>query len=383
MSTAGRRALLAHTLLLQAVVFVLRPAATYQALRLDVSDAWIGALGAGFALVPLLVAVRVGRAVDRAGERVIMIGGAALVVAAAVVFVLLSHQLAGLCLAVVLLGTGHLLATVGQHSAVANSSAREDMDRSFGRYTFMVSLGQAVGPALILLTDGSSAIPDTGAIFVVGLAGSVLCLLVTLLTRSGPQRTRASRDARAGTAWAQLRTPGVRAALVISTVVVAAIDILVVYLPVVAAGRGVSAGAVGLLLSCRAGAAMLTRLGLGALARVTTRSQLLVASVAAIGLGFVLLALPLPLGWAFAGVALVGFGTGASQPLTLAWVAAATAEGFRGRMMSLRLTGNRLGQVLLPASGGLLVAGAGSAAVLWATALLVVAMGPAARMAPP
>lgn len=383
MHLSGRGPLLAHTLSVQAVTFVLRPAATYQALRLDVSGAWIGALGAGFALVPLLVAVRVGRTVDRFGERLVMIGGAAIVLVAALAFVLVSGSLFGLCCAVLLLGTGHLLATVGQHSAVANSSAEGAMDRDFGRYTFVVSLGQAVGPGLILLSDGSAAVPDTRPIFIVGVVGAVLGLAVTFWTTNGPTRSRERRDQRrADGPWRPLRIPGVRAALLVSTVVVAAIDVLVIYLPVVAADRGVSADTVGLLLAGRAAAAMLTRLCLGPLTRVASRRALLVASLGAIGAGLLLLALPLPTLWVV-GVAAVGFGTGASQPLTLAWVAVATADGFRGRMMSLRLTGNRLGQVLIPASGGLLVAAAGPPAVFCATALLVLALGPAARAAPP
>jgi hypothetical protein len=44
--------------------------------------------------------------------------------------------------------------------------------------------------------------------------------------------------------------------------------------------------------------------------------------------------------------------------------------------MSLRLTGNRLGQVLIPSAVGLLAAGVGSAGVLWATAGALALPGP-------
>jgi hypothetical protein len=47
--------------------------------------------------------------------------------------------------------------------------------------------------------------------------------------------------------------------------------------------------------------------------------------------------------------------------------------------MSLRLTGNRLGQVLLPSAVGLLAAGFGAAGVLWAMAGALAVVGAAAR----
>ena len=47
----------ANTLLVQAITFVLRPTAIYRAIELDVPAQWLGALGASFAIVPLVLAV--------------------------------------------------------------------------------------------------------------------------------------------------------------------------------------------------------------------------------------------------------------------------------------------------------------------------------------
>jgi hypothetical protein len=63
----------------------------------------------------------------------------------------------------------------------------------------------------------------------------------------------------------------------------------------------------------------------------------------------------------------------------MAWLAAAAPPGLRGRAMSLRLTGNRLGQVVIPSAVGALAAGAGSAGVLWATAAALGLVAAAAR----
>src|ERR671929_22913 len=76
---------------------------------------------------------------------------------------------------------------------------------------------------------------------------------------------------------------------------------------------------------------------------------------------------------------IVAAGLAVGEPLTMSWLAAMAAAGLRGRAMSLRLTGNRLGQVLIPSTVGLLAAGVGSAGVLWATAGALALAGAAAR----
>ena len=127
--------LLAHTVLVQAVTFVLRPTTTYRALELGVPTAWLGALGASFAIAPLLLAVPSGQAVDRLGERRVMIAGSVLVLAAAATFALLGGSVAGLVAGSVVLGIGHLCSVVGQQALVANSAPTHRYDAAFGYYT--------------------------------------------------------------------------------------------------------------------------------------------------------------------------------------------------------------------------------------------------------
>ena len=63
-------ALLLHSALIQAVTFLVRPAATYRALELDVPAFALGVLAASYAVFPLLLALPIGSLVDRLGYRV-------------------------------------------------------------------------------------------------------------------------------------------------------------------------------------------------------------------------------------------------------------------------------------------------------------------------
>jgi MFS family permease len=143
---------------------------------------------------------------------------------------------------------------------------------------------------------------------------------------------------------------------------------LVVYLPALGQERGIAAAVIGLLLGVRAAASMTTRFFLGALVRRLGRERLLVGGMAVSGLGIALLPVPMPVVLLGVVVAVVGLALGVGQPLTLSWVTQVAPSNVRATAIGLRLTGNRLGQVLIPSTVGLVASAAGVAGVLWATA---------------
>jgi MFS family permease len=363
----------------QVVTFVLRPTTTYRALELGIPAAWLGVLSASFAIAPLVLAVPSGQAVDRFGERRVMLVGGLVLCLAAAVFVLLGGGVPGLVAGSVLLGIGHLCSVVGQQALVANATPPGRHDTAFGYYTFATSLGQALGPGVILLFGGTRTIPHTGAIFASALALAALVLGVAVLLRPSRGTSGGRTGAEHGGMRGLMRRPGLLRALTVSCVVLAAVDITLIYLPALGAERGIASGAVGVLLVLRGAASMTSRLFLGRLSRRLGRRHLLVGSVAVSALGLAVTVVPMPL-WALAAVVVaVGFGLGAGQPLTMSWLAEATPPGLRGRAMSLRLTGNRVGQVVVPSIAGLLAAGTGAGGVLALTAAALAAAGLAAR----
>jgi MFS family permease len=367
----GRRlliVLLLHSALTQVITFVVRPAATYRAIELDVPSAWLGALGASFAVVPLLLAVPSGQATDRFGERRVMLAGSVLMALSGLVLATVGGGAAGLFLGTVVLGTGHLFCVVGQQAAVANSAPPGRFDSAFGYYTFAASLGQAIGPGLIIVVGGKQAIPDTGLIFLVAAAIGVLLIAAAIGLRM-PARPAPSSAAEVGGMGTLLRLPGLVRALLISCIVLAAVDITLVYLPALGADRGLAAGFIGALLTLRAITSMTSRLFLGRLVGLLGRRKLMIVTVGLSAASMAALGFPLPPAAMVAIVALLGLGLGVGQPLTMAWLATAAPAGLRGRAMSLRLTGNRLGQVLIPSAVGAVAAGIGAAGVLWATAV--------------
>ena len=316
---------LAHSVVVQAVVYVVRPATTYRAIELGISPGWLGALSASFAVAPLVLALPTGAILDRVGERRTAVVGSILVAAAAAVLAAMGDTVLALALGSALLGLGQFCLVVAQQTLVANCSPRAQYDRAFGWYTFAASLGQSIGPAALLFFPGAEAVPDTRAVFVTSAAGGVLLLFLSLAF--GEPRAAVKIRHRAE-AWGHLlQLPGLRRAMLTSCTVLAAVDITLVYLPAPGAERGIPAATIGLLLTLRGIASMTTRLFLGRLAQAIGRRRLLVGStlVAAVSLSAAAFPLPLPLLAVL--VVLVGLGLGAGQPISLIWrVAAASSD---------------------------------------------------------
>jgi MFS family permease len=365
---AGWRLLLLHCILVQGVAAVVRPTASYRAIELGVPVAWLGVLSASFALAPLVVAFSVGRAVDRRGERPVLLAGGVLVLVAAAGFTLVATSLPWLMAWSVVLGLGHLLGVVGGQSVAAGMLSPRDVDRGFGVYTFAASAGQALGPGVIAVLGGGRALPDASPILLAALLASALLLGATLVLARRTRSLRGRRGAgRGGALREALAVPGLPRAVLVSLVVLSAVDLIGVYLPALGAERGLTAGWVGALLAARAVASMASRFFLGALVLRWGRTTVLVAGTVAAAAATAGLALPMP-GWLLCAVVLVaGLGLGVGQPLTLSWVVQAAPQRIRGTALSLRISGNRLGQTVLPAGLGLVAATAGAGGVFVAT----------------
>jgi MFS family permease len=356
--------LLVHTALTQIVVFVLRPTTAYRAIELDVPAAGLGLLSATFALVPLVLAVPSGQFVDRIGEKRVILAGSAIFCLAGVLFIVAGNSVAGLVAASIALGMGQLCAVVGQQSLVANTVGPGQYDTAFGHYTFAASLGQLFGPATIVVFGGRATIPDTSRIFVGSMFLVVLLVGCSFLLHDAPRHPHP-----AGSEVRGIRTllaiPGMTRAIVASGVVLAAVDVTLVYLPALGAERGLASGVIGLLLAVRAASSMVARFFLGRLSHWAGRQRLLLISIVVTALTLVLASLALPLWLLVVAMTLLGFGLGVAPPLTMSWVAEAAPPGLRGRAIALRITGNRIGQVLVPSAVGLIAGGLGAGGVLW------------------
>jgi MFS family permease len=161
-----------------------------------------------------------------------------------------------------------------------------------------------------------------------------------------------------------------RPAMLMSLSSVATQELLLVYLPVWGVENGVSKPVVGLLLSARATATIVSQFLVGPFLARLGRRRVLLGSL------FVAAAAMAVLPWctqvtATIPVFVLGLTFGLNQPITLAWVVAVAGPGSRGAALALRVTANRIGQVLVPGVAAGLSWASGTSAVFWLSSALL------------
>lgn len=383
--------LLVVTAAVQFILFAVRPFLAFEALAKGASALELGVITASFSSLSLVAAVPLGRAADRWGERRFVITGAAMlsVVAVSIGF---AGSVAALVVASATLGFAHLCASVGIQTLIARGANAALRERRFAGYTLMNSFSQFAGPAVagllvggIAASAGSGEVPHGERVYLlaggVGLLGlgaavSLACRPGALARRPAQKRGRAQATMRD-----VMRTPSVPVALLASFTTLSAIDLLFAYLPAYGVSQGISVRTIGLLLAAHGLAAMVIRLAMPLLlARIGRRRLLAVCMlVPSVALATVPFVESVPALYLLMIVS--GLGLGLCQPITLEWVAGQVRREDRGTAMSLRLAGNRLGQVVVPLGVGLLAGAAGLAAAFVGPATLLMAGGLLVRRA--
>jgi MFS family permease len=355
--------------LTQAAMFLARPVSSYRALALGADERVIGLVTASFAVIPLLVAVPLGRSTDR-HRPVGMLAGGVVVLVVSYVLLGLAGTLPELALWSALLGLGHLALMLAAQSLIARQSDDRRHDRDFGLMAAAVSLGQLVGPALggLVLAAGATGSMEgaTTRAFLVAAGLGVLAFPACFATGAGgPARGGHPEGGRPISAREIVRAPGVPAGMFASVAILAAVDIVTAYLPVIGERRGIGPAVVGALLSLRAAASILSRLLIPWMVRALGRVRLIAVSSAGSAMAMAVLPIPDSAPVLALVLCVAGFFLGIGQPLTMSLIVQAVPDDARGTALAIRLTGNRVGQVATPAAAGLVAGAAGIAAAFW------------------
>jgi MFS family permease len=362
-----------------AAVAAVRPAVSYRAIDLGAGPAFVGVAAGSFALFSLFAAIPAGVLVDRFGARPFFIAGTGTIALASVVDAV-AAGLFVLPLGQALLGLGQLGSQLAGQTSAARGRGGADRDLRFGRIAVAVSIGQLVGPLAggLILDRAEQAGMDAPTTPVL-LFGAALALGATAVgATSRAWAAAAASDARADGSQARpsvssmLGITGMRHALATSIAVLTAVDLLVAYLPLVGREQGLSPAFVGLLLSVRGLATLASRLALPVLMSSLGRRMTLGGNLFAAGLALAALSVATRPAVFLALVVVIGFGLGVGQPITASWVAGQAPADRVAAALALRLTGNRAGQLLLPAVAGLAAGLGGTTLVFGAAGLALI-----------
>jgi MFS family permease len=368
--------LLANAFMVHTVIGIIRVTTSYRTIELELPIVWLGVISASFALLPVFSAVALGRFIDRGNDARAAWIGAALILLSAVGFWAWSPGGLQLLAFTVALGFGHMFCMASHQMLAVRSANMRGRETAFGHYMVAVSTGQGLGPFVVGWLGGSATVPATGYLFGIGTIAAVLFLAVALLLRPAPKSSGGAPGSPVVSVGTLMRMPGMGAVLMASVVTVTSLDLLVVYLPLIGAERHVDARDIGMLLAIRSVAALVARAFYARLIVLLGRRRLTLVSIAVAAAAFAVLAVPsLPL--MYLSIITVGLGLGIATTTTLSGVVDMAPAEARGTALSLRITGNRVGQVLVPFLASLIAVAAGTAGILLVIALTLGASGTA------
>ena len=208
-----------------------------------------------------------------------------------------------------------------------------------------------------------------------------MCLAFALAIRPQPRSARQADEGKIVPVGQLLRVPGLIPILIASIVTVTAADLMLIYLPLLGAERHIDASHVGFLLVVKSLAALVARAAYAKLIAVFGRRPLTLSSSLVAAGAFALLVVPsLPVMY-IAAIA-IGLGLGVASTLTLSAVADIAPPEARGTAMSLRITGNRIGLVLMPLVAGVVAAGTGVIGIFLLNALTLATCAVALQRTP-
>lgn len=357
---------------------LLKPTATYHALELGGGVVGVSLIVACASGISVIGALPVGRWIDRAGSRTAFLAGSGLLLLGALTGGFSPH-LGLLAVAMSAVGIGQVTVVVATQAAAAAQGGSPNVQQGlFARNAMSASVGQIVGPALagwILASSwGIGPFSTTGAF----LAGAVLSAISFALAFGLPRGRAAAADPAAveklsiGLMGNLVRRPGMPAALVSGVAVLITLDVLIAFLPLVGERAGLSPAVVGGLLSVRGGCALASRAGMTGAIRVLGMRAILVGSMAASAVALAAIAFTNDVILLALLIGVFGFGTGVCAPLTAAWVARLAPITLRGTALGLRVSGNRLGQTIVPLGLGVLASRTDISLVFLAPALFLI-----------
>jgi MFS family permease len=367
--------LVLNSAIIQAVYAIMRVTTSYRAIELDLPVIWLGVISATFALLPVFLAIWVGRFMDRGNDALACWIGAGLLVVACAGFSLGAWSTTTLLLLTALLGLSHMFMMASQQMLCIRCAGPRGRDAVFGNYLVASAIGQGLGPYIIAWSSGTARLPPTDRLFAIGLIISFASLLTAAAMRPAPKLKEHGRKTEVVPLRELMRQRGLMAVLTASVITITSQDLLTVYLPLLGAANNITARDVGTLLTVRSAFSLVSRMGYVRVIRLVGRGPLTLASMLGAGISFACLALPIPLSAMFGAMTVMGFSLGIATTLSLTNVVDLASAAAMGTVMSLRITGNRLGQVAVPFVASLIAAATGVAGIFVIIALSLAVSG--------
>ncbi|HSF21217.1 MAG TPA: MFS transporter [Burkholderiales bacterium] len=320
------------------------------ALSLGVDAFSVGVIMALWALCPMLIALYVGRLVDRVGPRVPMLGGAIGVVVALLVPYVFPGMAALYVLSLVV-GTAFQFFFVPTQGITGALGRPEDRARNYSLLAIGFSIASFLGPLIagfsidylgFELAYLALAVCPAIAVLVLWFKGNLLP--AGAIGTDGNPKKSSSFDL--------LRNANLRNAIVASGLISVAWDLYQFFFPIYGHSIGLSASAIGVIISMFAVAVFAIRVALPHLARMWGEFEILLWAIGFSGVALLLFPLFQDPYLLAAASFVLGLGCGVGQPMSMSLIYSLSPAGRASEGAGLRVTFNHFTHLVVPLAFG-------------------------------
>lgn len=325
----------------------------------------VGVLMSLIAALPMVLAVRAGRLVDRIGVRYPILCGVALL-GLSVSIPAIFPAVPALYVAAAGSGLGFTLFHISIQHAVGEASTEAKRRDDFGWLSLGFSISNFLGPTVAGF--GIDAIGHRGAFAVVSLFAAASLAVLAASRRRFRHSPHRPRDGASRSALELLANGELRRVFVVTGLLASAWDLFAFAVPVYGHSIHLSASTIGLILASFAAATFLVRLALPWLSRHLREWTMITGTfcIACVAYAFFPMVRTVPL---LAAISfLLGLGLGATQPSILALIYAKAPAGRGAEAVGLRSVVLGASSTFLPLAFGGAGEAVGMLPVFWAMA---------------
>lgn len=344
-----------------------RMTTTLFALELGASEFTVGVLMSLFALLPMVLSVSAGRLIDRGGpRRPLVLSLAALTVGSALPFAL--PYLWVLYISATVLGVSFMYVHIAMNSVFGAHGSAEERAVNFSWLALGFSISNSIGPLVAGLAI--DALGHAPAFAVLALFPLIGLILLWQRKRPLPRPEHAPLSKRAGIRDL-LRIPGLRQTFWVSLLLATGWDLFTFIIPLYGARIGLSAAAIGTILSTFAIATLTVRLVMPIFVKRLKQWVVIFAACGVSGACYLLFPLAQSVPPLLLLSFVLGLGLGSAQPVIMSLLYAASPPGRQGEAVGLRTSLLNGSHTLIPLVSGAASTAVGMAPVFWVLAALL------------
>lgn len=345
--------------------------------QLGASVAHIGFIVSIFSLLSLIFAIPIGRWIDQYGIRTPLLISAFISFFSLLIPFLMTN-LFGIYLSQIIGGLCQTVFVLSAQSYVGSSSNSIKREHNIAIFSLGVAAGSFVGPLLGgALSDYIGYVEAFALLGFFCLASACFIPLLTFPPTKSEVEVRQDIELLRGNQTLELlKISNLRKAFLISSLVLLARDIYIAYFPLLAYQMGISATSIGVIVALHTGAGVLVRIFMSRLVVKFGKSEVIVFSIFVAGLLYILIPVTESIIWWGMLSFLLGIGLGIGQPLSISSTIYFSPKNRTGEALGLRLSFNRLTQVLAPVLFGGIAGLLSIASIFWIIGLLLMVGSP-------